>query len=244
MNQATMKAQFTEYATGRQAWLRRVAYLLCQDWHRADDLVQTSLTKLYLNWRRIDETANPDAYARMVLVNTFLAEQRSPWWKRVVLHREADGAAEVEQAAFERAGGQAGPDLEGAADLRRALPLLPPKQRAVIVLRYYCELSVIEAAEALDCSTGTVKSQTFRAIETLRRLMHVEAGDGGGAAGRQSEEPDGDAAAAAARGAPKGTERAERARSGRLGPSEPGTTSLGGLAAANTHHRGGIRDGL
>lgn len=242
-----MKAQFTEYVIGRQAWLRRVAYLLCQDWHRADDLVQTSLTKLFLNWRRIDEAANPDAYARTILVNTFLAEQRSPWWKRVVLHREADGAAEVEQAAFERAGGgQAGPDLEGAADLRRALPLLPPRQRAVIVLRYYCELSIIEAAEALGCSTGTVKSQTSRAIETLRRLMHVEDGDGdaGAAAGHRSEEPDGAAAAVVPRGVPKGTDRAERARSGRLGPPEPSTTSLGGLAAANTHLRGGIRDGL
>ncbi|MBR7832239.1 SigE family RNA polymerase sigma factor [Actinospica durhamensis] len=245
MNQATTQAQFTEYVTGRQAWLRRVAYLLCQDWHRADDLVQTSLTKLFLNWRRIDETANPDAYARTVLVNTFLAEQRSPWWKRVVLHREAEGAAEVEQAAFERAGGgQAGPDLEGTADLRRALPLLPPRQRAVIVLRYYCELSIIEAADALGCSTGTVKSQTFRAIETLRRLMHVEAEDADAAAGLRSEEPDGGAAAAVPHGVPKGAERAERARSGRLGPPEPGTTSLGGLAAANTHLRGGIRDGL
>ncbi len=241
-----MQAQFTEYVTGRQAWLRRVAYLLCQDWHRADDLVQTSLTKLFLNWRRIDEAANPDAYARMVLVNTFLAEQRSPWWKRVVLHREAEGAAEVEQAAFERAGGgQARPDLEGAVDLRRALPLLPPKQRAVIVLRYYCELSVIEAADALGCSTGTVKSQTSRAIETLRRLMHVEDADGGAAAGHRFAEPDGSAAATAVpHGVPKGVERAERARSGRLGPSEPGTTSLGGFAAAGTHLRGGIRDGL
>lgn len=240
-----MKAQFTEYVIGRQAWLRRVAYLLCQDWHRADDLVQTSLTKLYLNWHRIDETANPDAYARMVLVNTFLAEQRSPWWKRVVLHREAQGAAEVEQAAFERAGGgQAGPDLEGAADLRRALPLLAPKQRAVIVLRYYCELSVIEAADALGCSPGTVKSQTSRAIETLRRLMHVEAGDGGATAGHRSEDPGADAAAAMPRAVPKGAERAERARSGRPGPLGPGTASLGGLAAAHTHHTGDIRDEL
>jgi RNA polymerase sigma factor (sigma-70 family) len=173
MNQATMTAQFTDYVGARQAWLRRIAYLLCQDWHRADDLVQTSLTKLYFNWRRIDETANPDAYARKVLVNTFLTEQRSPWWKRVVLHREADGA---DQGAFERAGGrQAGPDLEGAVDLRRALPLLPPKQRAVIVLRYYCELSIAEAAGALGCSTGTLNAR-LHPISLSGRLLLARAG--------------------------------------------------------------------
>lgn len=79
MTEASRQVQFTEYAEARLPWLRRVAFLLCQDWHRADDLVQTSVTKLYLNWDRVDRTANPDGYVRTILVNTFLAEQRSPW---------------------------------------------------------------------------------------------------------------------------------------------------------------------
>lgn len=176
MNQATRQAQFTEYAAAKLPWLRRVAYLLCQDWHLADDLVQTSVTKLYLNWHRVDSAANPDGYARAILVNTFIQERRSPWWKRVVLQRDRDGVDTAgPDEALARIPAPAAPDPDGAMDLRRVLPLLPAKQRATLVLRYYCELSVIETAELLGCSTGTVKSQTSRALDTLRRLMGVDA---------------------------------------------------------------------
>jgi RNA polymerase sigma-70 factor (sigma-E family) len=152
-------ADFTEYATARTPWLRKVAFLLCQDWHRADDLVQTTLTRLYVHWHRVNEVESIDAYARTVLVNAFLAEQRTAWWKRVSLHREAidDVVSDLDVAA--------------SVDLRGALAALPPRQRAAIVLRYYCDLSVDEAAAALDCAPGTVKSQTSRGLDAMRRAL-------------------------------------------------------------------------
>lgn len=152
-------AHFTDYATAKTPWLRKVAYLLCQDWHRADDLVQTTLTRLYVHWHRIDRVESIDGYVRTILVNAFLAEQRTAWWKRVSLHRESLDAAL--------------PDLDVAAsvDLRAALAALPPRQRAAIVLRYYCDLSVDETAAALHCAPGTVKSQTSRGLETMRQAL-------------------------------------------------------------------------
>jgi RNA polymerase sigma-70 factor (sigma-E family) len=145
-------------------WVRGIAYLLCQDWHRADDLGQTTITKLYVHWHRATRFENIDGYVRTILVNTFLSEQRSPWWKRGGLtHRD-----DLEIPA-------PGPDtehgLESVLDLRAALKHLPPRQRAVVVLRYYDELSVQEAADVLGCSTGTVKSQTFRALASLRQTL-------------------------------------------------------------------------
>lgn len=167
--EAARRAQFTEYAAGKQQWLRRVAYLLCQDWHAADDLVQTTLTKLYVNWHRVQSSANPDGYARTILVNTFLAERRLLRVRRTVYSVDIPAS---EPAAKE------GADLEGTLDLRRALPHLPAKQRATVVLRYYCELSVEETAQVLGCSQGTVKSQTSRALGTLRHLLGTQAADG------------------------------------------------------------------
>ena len=152
-------AEFVEYVSSRSAWLRKTAYLLCGDWHRADDLVQTSITKLYVNWSRAGGVGNIDGYARRVLINTFLAEQRTGWWRRTVVQP----ISEQELAAL--------PDLDTALDLREALAGLPPRQRATVVLRYYCDLSVEQTADALDCSTGNVKSQTSRGIDALRRLL-------------------------------------------------------------------------
>ncbi|GAA0911140.1 SigE family RNA polymerase sigma factor [Virgisporangium aurantiacum] len=157
MVQHSRDAEFTDYVTAKAAWLRRIAYLLSADWHRADDLVQTAITKLYINWHRAGRVEDVDGYARKTLVNTFLAEQRSPWRRRITLPgRTAD-----------RAG--SGPDLDAALDLRTALAALPERQRAAVVLRYYCDLSVEETAHCLGCAPGTVKSQTARALATLRR---------------------------------------------------------------------------
>lgn len=150
---------YTEYVSARMQWLRGVAYLLCQDWHRADDLGQATITKLYVNWRRASQVANIDGYVRTILVNTFLSEQRSPWWKRVVAQHE-DPASTAPSAS-----------VEAVLDLREALKLLPPRQRATVVLRYYDELSVQETADVLGCSAGNVKSQTARALDTLRRIL-------------------------------------------------------------------------
>ncbi|NBH03926.1 SigE family RNA polymerase sigma factor [Amycolatopsis sp. SID8362] len=150
---------FTEYVTARAGWLRKVAYLLCGDWHRADDLVQTAITRLYANWPRASRAGNLDGYARRTLVNTFLAEQRTSWWRRVDLR-----GAEHERP-------MPGSDVEGALDLRAALDRLPGRQRATVVLRYFCDLPVAETARALGCSEGTVKSQTSKAVDALRELL-------------------------------------------------------------------------
>ncbi|WP_290052367.1 SigE family RNA polymerase sigma factor [Amycolatopsis solani] len=150
---------FTEYVTARAGWLRKVAYLLCGDWHRADDLVQSAITRLYANWPRASRADNLDGYARRTLVNTFLAEQRTSWWKRVDLR-----GTEHERPA-------PGSDVEAALDLRAALDRLPARQRATVVLRYFGDLPVAETARALGCSEGTVKSQTSKAVETLRELL-------------------------------------------------------------------------
>ncbi len=156
----TRDAEFTEYVASRGGWLRKVAYLLCADWHRADDLVQESITKLYANWHRAGRVENRDGYARTVLVNTFLAEQRSPWRRR---RAKADGA-EAEVAWVHS-------DLETSLDLRQALAALPPRQRATVVLRYYCDLTIDQTADALGCSSGNVKSQTSRGLDSLRRTL-------------------------------------------------------------------------
>lgn len=160
MAKQTRAEEFTEYVASRSNWLRRVAYLLCGDWHRADDLVQETITKLYVNWSRAARVENLDGYARRVLVNTFLAEQRSPWWRRTV--RSATDPDEASARAV---------DLDAALDLRRALAALPPRQRATVVLRYYCDLSIEQAAEALGCSSGNVKSQSSRALDALRGAL-------------------------------------------------------------------------
>jgi RNA polymerase sigma-70 factor (sigma-E family) len=165
MAKQTRDEEFTEYVASRSGWLRKVAYLLCGDWHRADDLVQETITKLYVNWARAGRMENRDGYARRVLVNTFLAEQRSPWWRRTVRtgtgpDPTAEGSAPDTTARHV--------DLDTALDLRRALAALPPRQRATVVLRYYCDLSIEQAAEALGCSSGNVKSQSSRALDALR----------------------------------------------------------------------------
>ncbi|MEU6643450.1 SigE family RNA polymerase sigma factor [Saccharomonospora sp. NPDC046836] len=155
-------AEFTEYVTARASWLRKVAYLLCGDWHRADDLVQTGVTKLYTNWHRANKAWNLDGYVRKTLVNTFLAEQRSSWQRLVDLRGTDDDPATPEL------------DREAVLDLRGALAALPPRQRAAVVLRYYCDLPVDEVARTLGCSLGTVKSQTARGLQTLRRLLESQ----------------------------------------------------------------------
>lgn len=174
MASAEREASYIAYVAAKQVWLRRVAFLLCRDWHRADDLVQITATKLYANWGRVGQIENLDGYARKVLINSYLAEQRSPWWKRVVprgaaIDAEAPEPHEAHEESAPESAGQS--DLDAVLDLRAALRTLAPRQRATLVLRYYDQLSVEETAHALGCSTGTVKSQTSRAMATLRRTL-------------------------------------------------------------------------
>jgi RNA polymerase sigma-70 factor (sigma-E family) len=150
---------FTEYVSARLGSLRRAAYLLCQDWQRADDLVQTTITRLYAHWRRAAAIEYTDAYTKTILVRAYLGEQRSGWARRVSV-----------TAVLPDRPGQA-PDQDAALDVRSALAALPPRQRATLVLRFYCDLTVAEAATALGCSEGTVKSQTAKGIAALRQQL-------------------------------------------------------------------------
>lgn len=161
-------ADFTEYVKRRTPWLRRVAFLLCRDWHRADDLVQSAFLKLYLNWDRARRADNFDAYVRAILVNLYLNEQRSPWWRQITLRREQREETAADPAA-------PGADPAGELDLITALGAVPARQRAAIVLRYYCDLSVDETAALLACSPGTVKSQCSRGLAALRLALESPA---------------------------------------------------------------------
>jgi RNA polymerase sigma-70 factor (sigma-E family) len=174
-------AEFTEYASARLPALRRLAMVLCQDWQRADDLVQATITKLYVHWDKARAADHVDAYVRAVLVREFVHERRSSWAKRVSL---AGGM--TDRPAREV-------DHDAVLDLRGAVGALPPRQRAALVLRFYCDLNVDQSAQVLNCSPGTVKSQTAKAISTLRRALTTGHGgrpDGAQGRGGRQEVPD------------------------------------------------------
>ncbi|BEL03401.1 SigE family RNA polymerase sigma factor [Actinoplanes sichuanensis] len=151
--------EFTEYVTARIPVLRRLAYLLTGDGHRADDLVQQTITTLYVKWQRARAADNLDAYVRKMLVRTYVDEKRLAW-ARVGLFREAPESAPVADGG-----------AEDRQVVRAALSRLPRRQQAVLVLRFYYDLPVDEVAAMLGCTSGTVKTHTSRGLATLRRLL-------------------------------------------------------------------------
>jgi RNA polymerase sigma-70 factor (sigma-E family) len=162
---------FTAYVAGRRAHLYRTAYLLCGDAHRAEDIVQNALAKLYVAWPRASKADSVDAYVRRVIVNSHLDERRRPW------RRESP----TEDDRLDRAA-PTGVTPEESDALWTALRGLGPKQRRVVVLRHYWGLSVEETAADLGVSPGTVKSQTSAALEKLRTVLGAPATAGGGRA--------------------------------------------------------------
>ncbi|MFJ6672088.1 SigE family RNA polymerase sigma factor [Actinosynnema sp. NPDC091369] len=147
---------YREYVTARMESLRRTAYLLCRDWHTADDLVSITIGKLYRHWSRVGRSAGIDAYVRKVLLRTWLDEKRRPWRREQAVEELPELPTTSEFAVVSR------------AQLLDLLDGLPPRRRAAVVLRLYLDLSVEETAEILGCSVGTVKSQTARGLDTLR----------------------------------------------------------------------------
>lgn len=149
---------FRAFVTVRMERWRRAAYLLCRDWHTADDLVGTAVGKLYRRWALVSAADNPEAYAQRVLTTAWLDERRRPW------RREHPAEVLPDPGRMES-------DRSGDRDqLSRMLAHLGPRQRAVVVLRFYFDRSVEETAELLGVSEGTVKSQSARALEALRAL--------------------------------------------------------------------------
>ncbi|MFJ8578965.1 SigE family RNA polymerase sigma factor [Micromonospora sp. NPDC093277] len=160
MNRAD-EDEYRQFVVARLEALRRTAYLLCRDWHTADDLVSITIGKLYRHWRRVRAAENVDAYVRGMLTNAWLDEQRRPWRREWATDEVPDHADIVLPE----------PSLADREMLLDLLGQLPPRRRAVLVLRFYCDLSVEETADTLGISSGTVKSQAARGLETLRLLM-------------------------------------------------------------------------
>ena len=155
-------AAFSDFVAARQTHLRRIAYALCGDWHRADDLLQTALTKLYLAWPRLHRDGREEAYVRTILIRADIDEHRRPW------RRERSTTEPLDRPA------PAPLPVEERSALLDAIRLLPDMQRRTVLLRHWLGLSVEETAAELGISEGTVKSHTSRALRSLRSVLAEE----------------------------------------------------------------------
>jgi len=159
---ADAEREFGDYVVARSAALCRFAYLLCGDWNRAEDAVQTALTKLYLRWDTLRDIGSIEPYVRRTVLTSIIDERRRGWFRR-----EAPSSDRPEP----------GVDVDPATAssdrlaVLAALAQVPPRQRAVLVLRYWEDLSVEQVAELMNCATGTVKSQAAHGLERLRVLL-------------------------------------------------------------------------
>jgi len=150
---------FVGFVLGSQAQLRRLAYLVCGDWHRAEDIVQTALVKMYVHWARIRRDEGPEPYARRAVVNAAIDERRRPWRREHAVPNLPDSPAVIE------------PSMD--AIVVEALLSLAPRQRAVVALRYVEDLDVAQTSYILGISTGTVKSQAAKGLEALRKRLSL-----------------------------------------------------------------------
>jgi RNA polymerase sigma-70 factor (sigma-E family) len=151
--------EYLAYVHGRIPGLRRVAYLLSGDEHQADDLVQETITKLYARWGKVSRVENLDAYTHTMVVRAFLDDRRRGWWRVHFFGSAPERPVPASGAAEDR------------TVIRAALARIPPRQQAVLVLRFLCDLPVAEVATILGCSEGTVKSQTSHGLTALRRIL-------------------------------------------------------------------------
>ena len=151
--------EYADFVTARQMHLRRIAYAICGDWNRAEDLLQTALTKLYVAWPRLHQDGREEAYTRQIIVRANIDESRRPWRRERPGLDAHDRAARVELPYEERSA------------LFDALQQLPPMQRRAVLLRHWLGLSVEETAAELRVSTGTVKSSTSRGLVRLRAAL-------------------------------------------------------------------------
>jgi len=158
---AEAERQYGDFVAARAAPLVRFAFLLCGDWHRAEDTVQSALVKLYLAWPRLSRVGAVEPYTRRIILRVLADDGRLARSRR---ERVSDRLPERPAA-----------DGSDVADdrmvLLSALAALPPRQRAVVLLRFWEDQSVEQCAEALGCSEGTVKSQAARGLQTLRNVL-------------------------------------------------------------------------
>lgn len=156
MSRADREEAYVEFVTARRAHLLRVAYALCGDWHRAEDLLQTALVKLYVAWPRVRRGSGPEPYVRTILVRANIDESRRPWRREQATEHLPEPAAST------------GLDVADRSELVSALQELPPSERAAVLLRHWLGLSVAETAESMGVREGTVKGYTSRGLEQLR----------------------------------------------------------------------------
>ena len=158
------EADFSAYVAARRPRLFRTACLLCGDAHRAEDIVQDALARLYAAWDRVSRVDNVDAYVRRIIINAHHSDWRRPW-RRETGSMPADVPVEP------------GFPVEDADAVRAALRQLPAGQRRVIVLRYIWDLTIEQTAAELRISTGTVKSQSSLALAGLRSALSPDFGN-------------------------------------------------------------------
>jgi RNA polymerase sigma-70 factor (sigma-E family) len=161
---------FVAYYRARGRELRNTAYLLCGDWHLAEDLTQITFTKLYRAWRRIERHDVLDQFARRVLLRAFLDERRRPWRRE---HATMPHSSTLDTAISADA-------TPADSRLAQALQGLPKRTRAVLILRFWADLPVDQVAELLGCSPGTVKSSTSRGLAGLRAVLGADSTTPGG----------------------------------------------------------------
>jgi RNA polymerase sigma-70 factor (sigma-E family) len=180
MPRSTRDAEFSAFVRDHRAELLRSACLLTAgDSHLAEDLVQTALARLYVAWPRVARTGSAVPYVRRIIVNAHIDETRRPRWRRERSVPETPDLPEpVASGPWPSETWSAGA-LSTEADgvdgemVRDALATLPPRMRAAVVLRHWLDLSVEESADLLGCSTGTVKSQTAKAVAHLRVILEA-----------------------------------------------------------------------
>ncbi|APU17857.1 MULTISPECIES: SigE family RNA polymerase sigma factor [Actinoalloteichus] len=154
--------EFATYFAARREAVRRMAYLLCGDWHRADDLAQTAFVTLHRRWHKIRDREALDAYVRRVVVRAMIDETRRPWRREHFVDQLPDQPDSAPGTADRVATRQT---------LLAGLQQVAPRQRAVLVLRFLEGLDVSGVAAVLGCTEGTVKSQTARGLESLRSVL-------------------------------------------------------------------------
>ena len=157
---ALAEADFERYFRARRDAIRRTAYLMCGDWHRADDHTQAAFVALHRHWRRVRDKGALDAWMRRTLMRAVVDESRRPWRRE----RFTDDVVAVDKVV-------ADPDVTTRHVLVDGLRSVPPRQRAVLVLRYLDGLDVAATAAALGCSEGTVKSQTSHGLASLSSAL-------------------------------------------------------------------------
>jgi RNA polymerase sigma-70 factor (sigma-E family) len=153
---------FDEFMAARLQPLLRYAVMLTGDPHLAEDLVQETMVRAHLKWRRVSATAVPELYVKRMLTNAYLDHRRGSWFRRVVLRHDPAEHATIGDHAEAAA---------ARAEVWSLLAVLPARQRAALVLRFYEEFDDIRIAAVLDCAEGTVRSYISRGLATLRRHL-------------------------------------------------------------------------